>query len=222
MSSPQDGVICLDKAAGITSATAIAQIKRKLNLKKIGHAGTLDPMATGILVCLCGSYTKRASEFQGGKKTYEGLIQLGITTDTDDLDGETLTQNEVPAVSEAQLQTIATMFSGEINQVPPQVSAIKKDGKRAYELARAGKHVTLEARVVTIYASKFTLIEPHLIQYLVTCSTGTYIRSIARDIGEFLECGAAIRTLRRVASEPFLIDQAVTFDNITENTVCPL
>ena len=216
----QDGVIVLDKAQGITSAHAISQIKRKLQLKKIGHAGTLDPMATGILVCLCGTATKQASTFQGGTKSYEGEILLGTTTDTDDLDGEILSKSDVTALTADQLKKIHEMFRGEIQQVPPQVSAIKKDGKRAYELARAGKTVELAARTVTIFDSSFSLLEDTLLKYSVTCSSGTYIRSIARDIGIFLGCGATIKSLRRVASSPFNIKDAVRLEDITENHIC--
>jgi tRNA pseudouridine55 synthase len=216
----QDGVIVLDKAQGITSAHAIAQIKKKLQLKKIGHAGTLDPMATGILVCLCGTATKKATEFQGGKKTYEGQILLGVTTDTDDLDGEILVKNTVPDITDDFLVQIHKTFQGEISQIPPQVSAIKKDGKRAYDLARKGEVVDIPARQVTIYESSFKKVSDTILFYSVTCSTGTYIRSIARDIGAMLGCGGAIKELRRVASAPFVIADAVRFEDLTEENIC--
>jgi len=216
----QDGVIVLDKAQGITSAHAIAQVKRKLQLKKIGHAGTLDPMATGILVCLCGSATKKATQYQGGTKTYEGLILLGTSTDSDDLDGEVLSQNPVPPITDAMLSQIHEMFRGEILQIPPQVSAIKKDGKRSYEIARKGGVVDLPPRPVTIYESRFSLQSRTVLQYSITCSTGTYIRSIARDIGAFLGCGATIKELRRVASAPFSITDAVRLEDLTEKHIC--
>ena len=230
-----NGIVVLDKASGISSAKAIAQVKNTLKAKKIGHAGTLDPAATGILVCLLGQATKLASKFQGGTKIYEGIIYLGVTTDSDDLDGQILQTNfnDLKNINNEVLDKIKDSFLGTIQQIPPQISAVKINGNRAYELVRdQGQTVTYQPRTVIIEQCELKINHDHqmpvdlngavAINYKIKCSTGTYIRSIARDIGNLLGCGAAVATLRRVYTHPFSIEQSVLLDNLTEQSVISL
>ncbi len=216
------GIIVLDKRPGISSAHAIAEVKRKLNLRKIGHAGTLDPAATGILVCLVNQATKSAKLFEGGIKTYEGTIQLGLTTLTNDLDDEILTQsNHLPNF--AKIKSCIGSFTGEISQVPPVVSAIKVNGKRAYDLVRKqGLTPELKARNVSIYSFDIEPRSEDTIWFRVVCSSGTYIRSLARDLGCMLGCGGALATLRRVGSMPLTISEAKNLDDLTLSDIRPL
>lgn len=216
-----NGVIILDKQPGVTSAKAISLIKRKLNAKKIGHAGTLDPSATGILVCLLGKATKLATLFQEGKKEYQGIIKLGITTVSDDLDSEVLQIKPVSDFTEDDLRKIELSLTGEISQIPPRVSAIQIDGKRAYDMVRSGTfdEKAIAPRIVNIYSIILKKISNDQIYYTVECSRGTYVRSIARDIGAMLNCGAAIETLRRTKTDPFLINDAILLDNITVESI---
>lgn len=230
-----NGVVVLDKPAGISSAKAIAIVKGILKAKKIGHAGTLDPAATGILVCLLGQATKLASKFQGGTKIYEGVIFLGISTDSDDMDGEIIHTNfdGLSSIDDHVLARAQQSFIGEINQIPPQISAVKINGSRAYELVRdQGQVVTYQPRQVTIEECEFKLLTNYIkpqnlndavaVSYRVKCSTGTYVRSIARDLGKLLGCGGVIATLRRVYTQPFSIEQSIKMDELSEQAVISL
>lgn len=216
------GILVLDKAAGISSAKAIAQVKHKLGVKKIGHAGTLDPAATGILICLINKATKMAKQFEGGEKIYSGTFKFGVTTDTDDLDGLVTAHCDVipdfSAIKEA-----AEGFVGTIEQTPPAVSAVKVDGVRAYDLYRSkGIVPVLKSRSVTVREFVVEPTEAHdIVRYTIRCTSGTYIRSIARDLGALLQCGCAVATLRRIGSAPFLEKHARSLEDISIGDIQP-
>ncbi len=216
-----NGLLLLDKPAGISSAGALNRIKRNLQLKKIGHAGTLDPMATGLLVCLVGSATKFALQAGAGAKRYSGTIRLGLRTDSDDITGQVLdTSAEIPPFS--QIEKFSKEFIGKISQRPPDVSAIKVDGVRAYKLSRRGQKPNLLEREVEV--EEFALVERdrETIGFYLVCSKGTYVRSIARDLGERLGCGACLASLRRELSLPFNVSSAKKLDEISIDDIMPV
>jgi tRNA pseudouridine55 synthase len=190
------GVILIDKPYKWTSFDAVNNIKVAIRVK-IGHCGTLDPLATGLLICCTGEMTKKISEFQQLPKEYTGIIHLGAVTDTYDLESEPHTFQPFHHITDADIEEAVLNFTGDIMQVPPIHSAIKKDGKRSYDLARAGKDVVLDARPVIIGEFEITKIQIPEIHFRVVCSTGTYIRSLANDFGAFLGCGGYLQELRR-------------------------
>lgn len=212
-----DAVILLDKELEITSQTAITKVKRKFNLKKIGHCGTLDPKASGLLICLTGRLTKLAQYIESEDKLYSGSILLGKQTTTDDLEGDVVYSNDnIPSLNCCK-NIINQKFIGLIDQVPPQYSAIKVDGQRAYQIARGGESSNLKSRQVIIKKFEISLKNKNEISFLIECSKGTYIRSLARDIGQELGCGACLSSLRREGSLPFNVKQAKKIDDLTEN-----
>lgn len=214
------GVLLIDKPAGLSSAQVVSRVKRSLNLSKIGHAGTLDPLATGLLVCLVGSATRLASYAEGGTKTYSGTFKFGITTETDDVEGAVIEEREV-RISAQLLAEHAAQFKGSLQQLPPRISAIKIDGVPAYERVRANQTIDLAKRAVMIDRFAVEFLPPNRARYLVRCSKGTYIRSIARDLGEALGCGGVVETLRRERSEPFGVDQGRTLEEVTADAILP-
>lgn len=204
-------VILVDKPLRWTSFDVINKLRRPLKAK-LGHAGTLDPLATGLLIVCTGAFTKRITEYQQMPKEYTGIIQLGARTPTYDLESEPEEFKSVEGITEEILQKATEQFIGEILQTPPIHSAIKKDGKRAYELARAGKEIKLEPRKVTITAFELTKIELPEVHFRVACSTGTYIRSLAHDYGQSLGCGGYLKALRRTKIGSFNADDALSVD----------
>lgn len=215
-----NGIIVLDKSAGLSSAAELSRLKRKLSLLKVGHAGTLDPMATGVLVCLCGSATRLASYAEKGRKTYSGVFTLGIVTDSDDITGDVINRSdEIPDFN--TVKEAASRFHGEIEQVPPDISAVKIDGMRSYRLARKGQKPRLTAKQVSIYNFEIEPISKTEIFFRIDCSSGTYIRSVARDLGNLLECGACLSSLRREGSFPFTVDQAKTLEEVSSDDMMP-
>ncbi len=211
------GILLVDKPGGVTSHDVVARARRALNTRKIGHAGTLDPMATGLLVLGVGPATRLLTYLVGLDKTYEATIRLGVSTDSDDADGtetERADADSLAAVGDADIAAGIAALSGEIDQVPSRVSAIKVGGKRAYDLARAGEHVELKARRVTI--SRFEIRAVHRadatidVEVVVDCSSGTYIRALARDLGADLGVGGHLTALRRTRIGPFEVADAVT------------
>lgn len=214
----RSGIVLLDKQQGITSMKAITEVRRALGVDRIGHTGTLDPMATGLLVCLIGKATKLAPLFEAGRKTYTGTIQFGLTTHTDDLQGDILTRSEkLPTFGE--VLSIKEKFVGAIQQVPPKVSAVKVKGVRAYRKVFRGEDVVLAPREVTVYSFDLEPKGEGIVQFKIECSKGTYIRSIARDMGEMLGCGGALESLRRTRSEPFSIVDARMVYELTESDI---
>jgi tRNA pseudouridine55 synthase len=199
-----------------------------LREKRIGHAGTLDPMATGVLVLCVGHATRLSEYLLGEDKAYEGVIQLGERTNTDDAEGDVIERRDVPAISDNDLRRLEAQFSGEIDQVPPQFSAIQKGGQRAYALARKGETVELEARRVTIHEIRLNVGAQNAerdeetdalrstLFVFVRCSAGTYIRSLARDIGEALGCGGHLIALRRTQAGHFTLNDAVTLAQVEQ------
>lgn len=213
-----DGLLCLDKPAGMSSAHAVARIKRLFPHLKVGHAGTLDPQATGLLVVLLGRATKLASYAEGGEKEYAIEILLGTTTSTDDVWGETI-QTLPVSVTEAEVRSHLSSFLGSIEQVPPAVSAIKLDGERAYTRVRRGESVCIAPRRVNVYAIEDVRWDCPRVRMLVRCSKGTYMRSLARDLGRLLGCGGCISAIRRTASSPFSLSDAVPLEEVSFDKV---
>lgn len=210
------GFLVIDKPAGITSHDVVAKIRKRFATKRVGHAGTLDPMATGVLVLGVGIATKLLQFIVAGTKRYEATIRLGVRTTTDDREGETVSHVDANHVSNQEIELALTKFVGLIQQVPSSVSAIKVDGKRAYDLVREGATVELAARPVEI--SELKVIEIRRAEHLeidikVTCSAGTYIRAIARDLGEALGVGGHLVSLRRTLVEPFAIENAAGIED---------
>lgn len=213
------GLILLNKPSGITSFGAVAKIRKLTGEKRVGHTGTLDPMAVGVLPILLGRATCLSSYILEADKSYTATVKLGITTDTEDITGKVLTEKPVNITNE-QLINALKKFTGEISQVPPMYSAIKKDGVPMYKLARKGETAQIEPRVITVFS--INLEKPlynNEFTATVVCSKGTYIRSLFRDIGEFLECGATLTALCRNSSFGFEIDKCVNLDDLTEDNI---
>lgn len=211
-----DGVLLLDKPQGLSSNTALQIARRLLNAEKAGHTGTLDPMATGLLPLCFGEATKFSSELLDADKAYEATLKLGVTTTTADAEGEVL-QTRPVAVTQAMLDAALTKFTGPISQVPPMYSALKRDGKPLYEYARAGVELEREARNVVIHKLVLLGWQGDEVRIAVDCSKGTYIRTLAEDIGEFLGCGAHLTALRRTRIATITLDGAVMLEHL-ENT----
>ncbi|MBR3835474.1 MAG: tRNA pseudouridine(55) synthase TruB [Clostridia bacterium] len=223
------GFIFLDKPEGITSFTAVNKTRRILGIKKAGHTGTLDPMATGVLPIMLGGATRFSQYLPTHDKSYRARILLGTVTDTLDTTGEVLETREVNVASE-ELHSAVMSFVGDIKQLPPMYSAVSKNGVRLYKLARQGIEIEREARDVTIHSIEIiTELENNEFEIDVSCSAGTYIRSLAADIGEKLGCGAVISALRRTKANGISIDKTVTFEELekaveagmVENLIAP-
>ncbi len=207
----EGAVLLIDKPYKWTSFDAVNMVKRLVKVK-IGHAGTLDPLATGLLICCTGKYTKKISEYQRLPKEYTGVIHLGATTPTYDLESKPENAQPYEHITDATIHEAVKQFTGDILQVPPIHSAIKKEGERAYDLARAGKDIKLEPRPVTITAFEITTINLPEVHFRVACSTGTYIRSLANDFGTALGCGGYLQALRRTKIGEFDVTDALTPD----------
>lgn len=214
------GVLLVDKPGAMTSHDVVARARRALGTRKIGHAGTLDPLATGLLVLGVEGATRLLTYVVGLDKTYEATIRLGTATDTDDADGRIISQTDASALVRAQILDAIVPLTGEISQVPSTYSAIKVDGKRAYDLARAGEDVQLKARTVTV--SRFDVLAERRdggavdLDVVVDCSSGTYIRSLARDLGVALGVGGHLTALRRTRIGPFEVADAAPVDQIAD------
>jgi tRNA pseudouridine55 synthase len=209
-----DGVLLVDKAPDMTSHDVVAVARRTLNQKKIGHCGTLDPMATGLLILVLGRGTKIQDLLMAEEKEYEGTITLGQTTHTQDREGDVLETMEVGDYSEQQIRDAFEQFKGDFEQVPPMVSAIKQDGVPLYKLARQGKTVERKPRAVSVYEYEITRIELPEIDFRVICSKGFYVRTYAHEIGQTLGCGGHLSALRRTRSGKFLAAGGVSFDEL--------
>ncbi len=204
------GIIVLDKPAGMSSNGALQHVKRLYNANKAGHTGNLDVPATGLLPICLGEATKVSAYLLDSNKTYRARCKLGVTTTTADAAGEILTNSSVPKISESDLQHVLKKFIGEIDQVPPMYSALKHDGKRLYELAYKGIEVERKARTITIHSLKLLDFNTDEFEIAVSCTKGTYIRTLAEDIGHELGCGAHVLTLRRLGAGPFNESQMMT------------
>lgn len=204
------GILLVDKPSGWTSHDVVAKVRGLSGQPRIGHTGTLDPMATGLLVLCCGRATRLVEYMTGHSKRYEGTIALGRTTDTDDADGEVLIERPVPLLAPTDLRRLEGAFSAAIQQVPPAYSAVKVGGTRAYAAARKGRPLALTARPVTVFDIRLTLPAPATLGVAVSCSAGTYVRSLARDIGEALGCGAHLASLRRMRVDRLRVEDSWT------------
>jgi tRNA pseudouridine55 synthase len=210
----RSGILLIDKPEGPSSAQVVGRIKRLLGAKRVGHLGTLDPFASGLLLVGVNEGTKIADVFLGGSKSYRGTIVLGIDTDTQDATGTMVNSRLVPPIGQMELRVLEKKFTGELLQVPPMFSALKKDGVRLYRLARQGKEVPREPRTVRIDDLQLSKKSDAEIEIAVTCSRGTYIRTLAADIGQAIGCGAHLRSLRRTACGSLTVDQALTPDEL--------
>lgn len=206
----QDAVLCVDKPAGLTSFDVVAVLRRLTGVRKIGHAGTLDPMATGLLVCCLGKATKRVEEFMGLPKEYAGTLRLGETTASDDAESPVARVREWRGVTDGALAAAARGFLGDISQVPPVHSAIKVGGERLYEKARRGEAFAPAPRRVRVDEFRIGERRGRDVDFLVRCAKGTYIRSLARDLGEALGCGAHLVALRRTGIGDLRVERAWT------------
>ena len=217
MNSFEEGrVLLINKPIEWTSFGVVSKIRNLIRIKKVGHAGTLDPLATGLLILCTGKFTKRINEYMAREKEYTGTFTLGSTTPTYDLESEPVNFKAITSLSDEKIQRATKNFIGEIMQVPPAHSAIKVNGKRVYELARQGIDVKLEPRKVTISEFEITAIELPVVHFRVVCSTGTYIRSLANDFGEALECGAYMSSLCRTRIGEFKLEDAMSIEEFAE------
>ncbi|MCG2615687.1 tRNA pseudouridine(55) synthase TruB [Terrimonas sp. NA20] len=203
-------VLLINKPLRWTSFDAVRKIRNLVRIKKVGHAGTLDPLATGLLIVCTGKFTKKINEYMAKEKEYTGSFTLGATTPTYDLESEPENFLPLDGIDEAKIRAATVPFTGEIMQVPPAHSAIKIDGKRVYELARKGVEVKIDPRKVTITEFEITSIDLPVVQFRVVCSTGTYIRSLANDFGAALGCGGYLSSLCRTRIGEFTIENAIT------------
>lgn len=210
-----DGIVIVDKPQGWTSQDVTARLRRVFGTRRIGHGGTLDPMATGVLPVFVGRATRAVEFFEHAEKTYETVLRFGITTDTEDMTGTVLTEENV-SFTEEQLQETLAAFRGEILQVPPMYSALKVNGQKLCDLARKGKTVERQPRPITIH--ELTLVErgENTLRLRVRCSKGTYIRTLCKDIGEKLGCGGCMESLRRVAAGEYTVDEAVPLQTLLD------
>lgn len=215
-----NGIIIVDKPQGWTSFDVCNKIRHLTKIKKVGHAGTLDPMATGVLAVFLGTATKSVDKFLTGDKGYIGEMTLGITTDTLDATGKVLTSKKERVTSNLQeIEKVFAKYTGKIKQIPPMFSAKKINGQRLYKMARKGQEVEREAVDITIYKMELLGIDGNKVRFEVFCSKGTYVRALASDVGDDLGCGAHLSSLRRIYSNPFHISQALdiaTIENLAK------
>lgn len=216
MSQQASGLVIVDKPAGITSHDVVSRVRRLAGTRKVGHAGTLDPMATGVLVLGINRATRLLGHLTLTDKSYAATIRLGVTTTTDDAEGEITQITDTAGLTPGSVEPALLAFRGEIDQVPTAVSAIKVNGQRAYKLARAGEDVVLAPRRVRIDEIRVTRMDLPEVDITVRCSSGTYIRAIARDLGDALGVGGHLTALRRTAVGSFTIEQAHTLDQLGE------
>jgi tRNA pseudouridine55 synthase len=209
-----EGVLIVDKPQGLTSHDVVYRLRRKLGMKKIGHAGTLDPMATGLLIMLIGKATRISQYLMSTDKVYEGEATLGVITDSQDAEGEMMETRPVPELSEATVREVMKGFLGDQYQIPPMHSAIKIDGVKLYHLARKGEEVEREPRFIRVMSFELLSFALPKLTFRLHCTKGTYVRTIAHDLGQKLGCGAHLSALRRTASGKFDLNQGLALDEI--------
>jgi tRNA pseudouridine55 synthase len=210
--SPLDGALLIDKPSGPTSHDVVAAVRRKFGIKKVGHCGTLDPNATGLLILVLGKATRLSERLMSDDKVYEGTLKLGETTSSYDSDGELLSSLPVPLMTLEEIAETAQSFVGDQMQLPPMVSAVKQNGVPLYKLARKGVEVERKERFIHIYNFKFNTYEEPLATFRVACTKGTYVRTLVHDLGQKLGCGAHLTALRRSVSGKFDVANALTLD----------
>ena len=209
-------VILIDKPIEWTSFDVVRKIRNAIGIKKVGHAGTLDPLATGLLILCTGKFTKRINEYMAQEKEYTGRIKLGAVTPTYDLESEPIKHQAVSHITNEQITAVAQSFVGEQMQLPPIHSAIKQQGKPVYLLARKGHDVVMEPRKITIHSLEVKRLTEDELSFTVVCSTGTYIRSLAHDLGAVLGCGGYLSALRRTRIGAFSVDEALSVDGFLQ------
>jgi len=214
--STLDGALLVDKPAGPTSHDVVDAIRRQFGIKKVGHCGTLDPAATGLLIIVLGRGTKLSEKLMADDKIYEGTIKFGEATDSYDADGELVASLPVPPIGLDELNRSAAKFVGDLMQTPPMVSAVKKAGVPLYKLARKGVEVQREPRLIHVYSFKFARYEEPYGNFRLACTKGTYVRSIAHELGQDLGCGAHLARLRRTASGKADVANATAFEDILQ------
>ena len=214
-----EGILLVDKPRDHTSHDVVARLRGKLKMKRIGHAGTLDPMATGLLVILVGKATKVSQYLVGLDKEYEGTIELGKVTDTQDADGEVMETRPVPDLTDADVLTAVKTFLGDQYQMPPMYSAIKIAGVPLYKSARKGEEIEREPRFIRVMSWEVLRFASPQIDFRLTCTKGTYVRTLAHDLGAKLGCGAHLSALRRTATDKFKVGQALTLEQIQSLTL---
>lgn len=211
---PFDGILLVDKPAGPTSHDLVDRIRRHFRLKKVGHGGTLDPAATGLLIILLGRGTRLSAKFMSSDKTYEGTLRLGISTDSQDADGNIIREADPSGVTLERLTAEMARFRGDMYQTPPMVSAIKIGGVPLYKLARRGQEVERQPRLIHLYEMRLTDFTPPRASFVLRCTKGTYVRTICHDIGESLGCGAHLEQLRRTESGELQVSRAIPLDKL--------
>lgn len=216
MNRELSGILVIDKPEGLTSTEVVERVKKWLKVKKAGHGGTLDPLATGVLPILLNKATKVAQIFLEGDKVYEGEFELGITTDTYDITGEVLARYEVKDITLSKLKEIAKSYEGEIEQIPPPYSAAKYRGRPLYKYARDGLLIPKEPKKIRIHRFDILSLKDNRVTFYLKCSKGTYVRSLIHRIGEILECGAVLVKLRRLQKSIFTLDKALTFEELKD------
>ena len=213
-----DGVLLVDKPAGMTSHDVVDRVRRHFGFKKVGHCGTLDPAATGLLILVIERATKLQDRLMSDDKTYEGTMLLGISTDSQDADGEVIAEKPVPPLTAEDIDQAFAKFRGDLQQVPPMVSAVKHQGTPLYKLARKGKTVEREPRLVHIYDLRVLGLELPRVRLRIACTKGTYVRTLCSDIGDVLGCGAHLHELRRLRSGDFDVKDAHSLETIMNQT----
>ena len=212
-----DGIVIVDKPEGWTSQDVVSKLRGVFQTRRIGHGGTLDPMATGVLPVFVGRATRGVEFFEHAEKTYETVLRLGLTTDTEDITGTVLTEQDA-FVTGSQLEEVLARFRGQIQQIPPKYSAIKVNGQKLCDLARKGREVERKPRTITIHELTLLGMEADGIHLRVRCSKGTYIRTLCKDIGEALGCGGCMAALRRVTAGEYTIENAVPLQTLIESS----
>lgn len=211
---PYDGILLVDKPTDWTSHDVVAKVRNHFKFNKVGHGGTLDPLATGLLVLLIGRGTKLSGRIMGGDKTYEGTIRLGVATSTQDRDGEVTEERDASHITRGQIEAAIQNYLGDIEQIPPMVSAIKKGGVPLYKMARKGQEVEREPRKIHVYSFQITGFEPPFVDFRIKSTKGTYVRTLAHDLGNDLGVGGSLHALRRTASGPLSVDKAHAMEEI--------
>ncbi|MCM8799218.1 MAG: tRNA pseudouridine(55) synthase TruB [Candidatus Omnitrophica bacterium] len=217
----KDGIIIINKPKGMTSHDVVDYVRKVLRIKKIGHSGTLDPLASGVLVLLVGKITKFFRRFLSYDKEYIATLSLGKVTDSGDALGKVIKETDVPEISQEKVEEIFKEFTGIIEQVPPMISALKYKGKRLYQLARKGIEIKLQPRKVIIKELKLLELKPKEIKFYVRCSTGTYIRKLATDIAQRLNCGGYVSEIERISVGPYSIKEAIDLKDVNESHILP-
>lgn len=214
-----EGIIVINKPPGITSHDAVSFVRRKFKMRRVGHAGTLDPMATGVLVMLLGKATKLFDQFVSFDKAYQATLTLGLTTSTADIQGEVIQRLPYDQVSSWQIEEVFKRFMGPLQQIPPMVSAVKQKGERLYKLARRGVHIERNPRTIRIDTLELIDFLKPDVKFYVECSKGTYVRQLAQDVGEVLGCGACISQIERTKVGPFVLGEAVPLEELNESHI---